>query len=254
MPARTALRRRPRSLVGVFLTVACLVVVGWAVRGLLQDPVPPAPEFGSAAGSVEQPDPSPVGDDGSAEQPGRQDTAASSSAQPSAAAPSGSLAQPGRSPATLPRAEERSEPVRLMLPAVGLEVAVDAVGVAPDGQMEIPEDPDRAGWYRHGPAPGDDAGSVVVAAHVDSSAGPGAFLALTRVQEGDEVMVELADGTQQTFRVIGGEQVAKTDLAVDELFRREGDPVLRLVTCTGDWSPRLGHYTDNLVISAVPVA
>jgi LPXTG-site transpeptidase (sortase) family protein len=140
-----------------------------------------------------------------------------------------------------------------MVPSVGLEVALEPVGVTADGQMEIPDDADRAGWYRHGPAPGDAKGSVVMAAHVDSKAGPGAFLALTEVAEGDEVVVVLADGTRAAYRIVGGEQVAKTDLAVDELFSRDGDPVLRLVTCTGEWSPRMGQYTDNLVISAVPV-
>src|SRR5699024_10267671 len=182
------------------LAMACLVVVGWAVRGLLQDPVPPAPEFGSAAGSVDEADPSSAGVEGLPDQPERQETAASSSAQPSVAASAGSVAQPGRSPATLPAAEERSEPVRLMVPAVGLEVALESVGVTADGQMEIPDDADRAGWYRHGPAPGDAKGSVVVAAHVDSKAGPGAFLALTEVAEGDEVVVVLADGTRAAYR------------------------------------------------------
>ena len=32
---------------------------------------------------------------------------------------------------------------------------VNSVAVAPDGQMEIPQQADRAGWYRHGPAPGE---------------------------------------------------------------------------------------------------
>ena len=69
--------------------------------------------------------------------------------------------------------------MRLTVPSVGLEVTVEAVGVRADGQMEIPDKGDRAGWYRHGPHPGAETGSVVVAAHVDTVTGPGAFLALT---------------------------------------------------------------------------
>ena len=144
-------------------------------------------------------------------------------------------------------------PVRLTVPTVGLEVVLEGVGVSADGQMEIPDEGDRAGWYRHGAAPGDDVGSIVVAAHVDTSEGPAEFLSLTGVSEGDQVEVELDDGSSATYRIVGGEQVAKRDLAVDELFRRDGEPVLRLVTCTGDWLPSAGSYTDNLVISAVPV-
>ena len=47
-------------------------------------------------------------------------------------------------------------------------MAVDPVGVRDDGEMEIPEDADRAGWYQFGPAPADPAGATVIAAHVDS--------------------------------------------------------------------------------------
>ena len=69
-----------------------------------------------------------------------------------------------RSPPTPP-------PVRLVVPDVGIDMAVDPVGVRDDGEMEIPEDADRAGWYRFGPAPADPAGATVVAAHVDSVRG-----------------------------------------------------------------------------------
>lgn len=252
MAIRTALRRDPATLVGVALTLTCLLVAGWAVRGLLQDTVTPTPEFGGSITSVDGARPSGAGDELPA-LVGPRVPAPSPPTQPTRAASAGSIPSPERSPATLPTARERSEPVRLMVPSVGLEVALEPVGVTADGQMEIPDDADRAGWYRHGPAPGDAKGSVVMAAHVDSKAGPGAFLALTEVAEGDEVVVVLADGTRAAYRIVGGEQVAKTDLAVDELFSRDGDPVLRLVTCTGEWSPRMGQYTDNLVISAVPV-
>lgn len=143
-------------------------------------------------------------------------------------------------------------PVRLTVPSIDLEVQLDSVSVTPDGLMEVPDEGDRAGWYRHGPAPGSDRGSVVVAGHVDTSEGPAEFFALTGVQEGAEVVVDLDDGSSATYRIVGGETVAKDNLPVDDVFRRDGDPVLRLVTCTGDWSPRAGSYTDNLVITAVP--
>lgn len=231
MARRTATqpgRPRPVTLV---VTLACLVLAGWAVRGLLQSPVPAVDEFGSSSISIELPSPS----------------------QSSGIVLAESVPRPGRASAALEPVEAGREPVRLTVPAVGLEVDLDAVGVSADGQMEIPDDGDRAGWYRHGPAPDDDGGSVVVAAHIDTKQGPGAFRALTGVSEGDQVLVELADGRSVAYRIVGGEQVAKRDLPVDALFRRDGDPVLRLVTCSGDWSPAAGSYTANLVISAVPV-
>lgn len=251
--ARVAAHRRPRQLniVALGVMLVALVVAGWAVRGLQQGPVPERADFG-AAQTIDVRDvasvavvPSPVAESSAA-------TSSPSSAAPSAPT-TGSLPRPDVSSAALPAVQEPTRPVRLTVPSLELAVAVDAVALDEDGQMTIPDGGDRAGWYRHGPAPGSDEGSVVVASHVDTRTGPGAFFALTQVQEGSEVTVELDDGTSTTYRVVGGEQVAKADLAVDEIFRRDGDPVLRLVTCSGDWSPRAGHYTDNLVITAVPV-
>lgn len=256
MAPRTA-PRRPRqvSVVAIAVTLLCLVLAGWAVRGLLQDPVPQTADFGASTVELDVAGPA-SGEDEAPSEVAESSTATSSPPPGSTPSPAvgSTLPRPGRSSASLPEGDQQEQavPVRLSVPSLDLVVELDGVGVAPDGQMEIPEEPDRAGWYRYGPAPGSDAGSVVVAGHVDTTTGPGAFLGLTRVEEGAEVVVELDDGTSTTYTVVGGEQVAKSNLAVDEIFRRDGDPVLRLVTCTGDWSPRTGHYTDNLVISAVP--
>ncbi|MGC5583496.1 sortase domain-containing protein [Ornithinimicrobium sp. W1665] len=166
---------------------------------------------------------------------------------------------PATRPATLEEATRAASsaadraPVRLQVGAVGLDVPLDAVGVQDDGQMRIPEDADRAGWYRFGPAPGSDQGSAVISGHVDDRSGPGAFLALTDVSEGDEVVVEAADGSSTAYTVVSLRTVAKPELAVQEVFRRDGEPVLQLITCTGPWSPDTRRYTDNLVITAVPV-
>lgn len=251
MARRTAPRPGRVRPVALVVTLVSLVLAGWAVRGLLQEPVPAVDDFGSSSISIELP--APTQTTAGASSPATSDGAANGPSRPAAADSAGSLPRPGRASAALEPLQTGREPVRLTVPAVGLDVDLDGVGVAADGQMEIPDDGDRAGWYRHGPAPGDADGSVVVAAHVDTQEGPGAFLTLTGVTEGDEILVELADGSSAAYRVIGGEQVAKRDLPVDELFRRDGDPVLRLVTCSGDWSPSASSYTDNLVISAVPV-
>ena len=73
-------------------------------------------------------------------------------------------------------------------PPWGVDAAVDPVGVEPDGQMTLPADVDRVGWYRFGPAPGDD-GSAVIAGHVDDrEQGLGALAPLRDAAVGDEVV------------------------------------------------------------------
>ncbi|GGK56282.1 class F sortase [Ornithinimicrobium pekingense] len=261
-------RRRTRlDIVALLVTVVCVAVAGWALRGLLSSPVPQAADFGTDSPvSTAQAAPSsdtPAADDASGaaateapESPVADRSADDGRPAPQAAAPAaGSVpTPPARSSAALAdRPDPAPAPVRLRAPSVDLDVPLDAVGVAADGQMEIPEDADRAGWYRHGPAPGTDNGSAVIAGHVDDRSGPGAFLALTEAREGDELEVDLADGSTATYRIVSRVSVAKPELAVDDLFRRDGSPTLHLVTCTGEWSRQTGHYTDNLVVTAEPV-
>lgn len=145
-------------------------------------------------------------------------------------------------------------PVRLVVPDVGIDMAVDPVGVRDDGEMEIPEDADRAGWYRFGPAPADPAGATVVAAHVDSvQTGIGQFARLRDVAVGSTVTVTSADGSPYEYRVVSVEKVPKDGAPVDQWFDRSGAPRLVLVTCGGTFRRDIGHYTDNVVVTAEPL-
>jgi sortase (surface protein transpeptidase) len=127
------------------------------------------------------------------------------------------------------------------------------VGTAPDGQMAIPDDVDRAGWYRFGPEPGAP-GSAVVAGHVDDAEqGLGAMAALREAEPGDEVLVTDAAGAVTRWQVVSRELLDKQALPVDALFRRDGPPRLTLVTCGGPFLPEVGGYRDNVVVVAEPV-
>ncbi|WP_307859647.1 class F sortase [Cellulomonas sp. zg-ZUI22] len=145
-------------------------------------------------------------------------------------------------------------PVRLVVPDLGLDMPIDAVGVAQDGTMEIPQDADRAGWYRFGPSPADPAGATVVAAHVDSwTTGIGPFSELRTVTPGARVEVTTADGAVHAYTVREVTQVPKQDAPVEQWFDREGSPRLVLVTCGGAFDREVGHYADNVAVTADPV-
>jgi Sortase domain len=145
-------------------------------------------------------------------------------------------------------------PVRVELPALGVAAEVDQVGVADDGQMDLPPDPDRVGWYRFGPAPGEDQGSAVLAAHVDSRRyGLGQFARLRESSPGDRVVVVLADGRSVEHEVVEVRSESKAVVQLDALFRREGEPSLVLVTCGGVYDADARSYEDNVVVTAVPV-
>ncbi len=143
-------------------------------------------------------------------------------------------------------------PVRISAPALGVDAPVDAVGIADDGQMELPEDVSRVGWYRFGPTPGTD-GSAVLAGHVDDrEQGAGALFPLKNAEVGDEVTVTDGAGTATRWRVVSREVITKQVLPVEQLFARDGAPRLTLITCGGPFLPEFRSYRDNVVVVAEP--
>lgn len=157
--------------------------------------------------------------------------------------------------ATLPPAEQVVPPTGLGIDALGISLPVESVGVQADGQMEIPPAAEVAGWYRFGAAPGEDDGTVVIAAHVDSvaSAGLGPFAQLRDLAVGDTVDVTTADGAVVTYAVTGVSSVAKPQVAWGDVFTRDGGHRLVLVTCGGVWHEDRRSYSDNVIVTAEPI-
>ncbi|MBJ7452589.1 MAG: class F sortase, partial [Blastococcus sp.] len=143
-------------------------------------------------------------------------------------------------------------PARISAPSLGVDAPIDPVGIDPDGQMELPDDVSRVGWYRFGPEPGAD-GSAVLAGHVDDEEqGPGALFRLQDAAVGDELTVTDAAGTATRWRVVSRELITKQVLPVDRIFARDGAPRLTLITCGGPFLPEFRSYRDNVVVVAEP--
>lgn len=167
------------------------------------------------------------------------------SAGPSAARPT-----PGRVPAGGVRALARSAPVRLAIPAIGVDTPVLRLGLAADGSVQVPPvtDHDRAGWYRHSPTPG-QVGPSVILGHVTVGAyGDGVFRHLGRLRRGDGIVVRLENGASAGFTVTTVRTVAKADFPTEAVYGDVDRPELRLITCGG---PRTaGGYPDNVIVFA----
>ncbi|MGF1646179.1 MAG: class F sortase [Kineosporiaceae bacterium] len=179
--------------------------------------------------------------------------------------PGAASTPPGAAPA-LPRPAVRdasldalaapaaSPPSRLVIPDLGVDASVDAVGVQPDGAMVIPASPTSVGWYQYGSAPADPAGNTVIAGHVATREdGPGALAPLVEARPGMRIEVTASDGTVHSYEVAGREAIVKEALPVDQVFARDGRPLLVLVTCGGEYLPELRSHRDNIVVTAVPV-
>ncbi|MDI6099332.1 class F sortase [Actinoplanes sp. NEAU-A12] len=163
---------------------------------------------------------------------------------------------PARVPVTdgrPPAAATTDAPARLRIPALGLDTAVDAVGLDPKtGDFAVPPSVDRVGWYRFGPDFSAPAGSIVIAGHVDAAGqGEGAFFKLGSLTAGDTVVLAGAGARTRTFEVVARERHTKTAIPLDGYFARDGAARLTLITCGGPFDAATRHYRDNVVVTAV---
>ena len=150
-----------------------------------------------------------------------------------------------------PGSERKSRPERFRLGEIDLPVT--PVGVADDGMMELPNTAYAVGWYEFGARPADRAGTTVLAGHVDTKAeGLGPLAALRGVDEGSEIAMTAVDGKIRRYRVTDVRVIRKARVPLDQIFAREGDETLVVITCGGPYSRSTG-YRDNVIATARPI-
>ena len=153
-------------------------------------------------------------------------------------------------PADLEPVSPALPPLRVLIPRVGVNARIIPVGVETTGTMEVPADVRTVGWYRFGPSPGLP-GSTVLIGHVDSrAAGPGVFFGLSELEPGDRIRVLASRRRWESFEVVA-RSLWEKDRLPRQLFSREGDPVLTLITCGGSFDSAAGRYTHNVVVTAI---
>ena len=68
-----------------------------------------------------------------------------------------------------------------------------------------------------GSRPG-QAGSAIIAGHIDSDRGPGVFFRLRQLRPGDRIYVQHADGTPAVFRVCAEHTFAKDHFPTQKVY------------------------------------
>ncbi|GHE34091.1 class F sortase [Streptomyces vinaceus] len=143
-----------------------------------------------------------------------------------------------------------SEPVRVRIPAAGVDTGpLLKLGLAADGTVEVPSvaDGDRIGWYTGGVTPG-ETGPAVLIGHYDTARGPAVLRDVAKIHAGDEITVSRADGGAAVFRVRALEQVDKRQFPTARVYGNTAHPELRLITCGGEITD--GHRPDNIIVYA----
>jgi sortase (surface protein transpeptidase) len=147
---------------------------------------------------------------------------------------------------------ERSVPVSVYIPAIGVHSQLLHLGLNPNGSLQVPSLTTSAGeaaWYKYSATPG-QIGTSVIEGHVDSYQGPAVFFRLGSLQPGDHVDVTLADGVTAIFRISGVRRYLKVDFPAKTIYGAADFAALRLITCGGTFDYATRHYLGSTVVFA----
>jgi sortase (surface protein transpeptidase) len=223
-------RRGVLTLLALTAVVAGLVLVVVAVLGQQTAPRPPR-----AVGRIETPSPT------ASAVPSSSPSQAPSQA-PSTAASDG--------PTSTPLGPSR--PVRIRIPAIGVDSKVTRLGLADDGTLAVPQpgpDLNHAAWFENSPTPGQP-GPSIIEGHVDSEQGPSVFFRLGDVRPGDRIRVTRKDGVTLVFTVNAVRDFKKKSFPTSVVYGGDlSTPQLRLITCS-DFDRAIRHHVGNEVVFA----
>jgi sortase (surface protein transpeptidase) len=154
-----------------------------------------------------------------------------------------------QAPVPRPSPLQVAEPVRLIIPSIGVRSGLVHLGLTSSGALQVPPTTAVAGWYTGSVRPG-AIGAAVIAGHIDSVSGPGVFFRLRLLRPGERVYVRRADGSLAVFEVTAVHSYLKTRFPTMAVYGPVPAAELRLITCGGTFDYATGHYLSNVIVYA----
>jgi LPXTG-site transpeptidase (sortase) family protein len=150
-------------------------------------------------------------------------------------------------------------PKHITITRIGVDAPVIDLNFEPGTNTPaVPDSGSDVGWYDFSGHVGAD--NAVFAGHVDWQTAngqpiPGAFYRLRELRIGDEITVDMDDGSQMKYRVTGNVALKWDDPNVGKAMNLDGKDVLTLITCGGQWEKNPseehgGNYTHRIIVRA----
>jgi LPXTG-site transpeptidase (sortase) family protein len=142
-----------------------------------------------------------------------------------------------------------------------VDAPIVVLGLDSRNYPEVPDSGSDVAWYTFS-APPDSGSNAVFSGHVDwyywDMPGEGVFYHVRELEIGDEISVELEDGSQLGYVVTGNVAVAYDDPNVVKVMDPTSRDVITLITCGGTWlrdysNPSGGNYSHRVIVRAEKV-
>lgn len=137
----------------------------------------------------------------------------------------------------------------------GQRVPVLPMSVNEDNVFLPPENVGQVGWYQDSAEPGtNQEGSIVMSSHINSAQqGNGIGSMFTLLKEGEEITLWNTEGKKTTWRITKTYAAPKSGELPEIVQKSDGEQVLVLVTCSGEYIGPPVYYQDNTIVEAVEV-
>lgn len=142
----------------------------------------------------------------------------------------------------------RGLPVRLQIPIIGVDSAIEDAYITPDGRMDVPAGTENVAWFAIGTIPGQK-GSAVIGGHFGIDDGiPKVFYNLNKLVVGDKVYVVDDYGDTLAFEVKSIRLYDRDAEASSVFYSTDGKAHLNVITCEGEWNKVDDSYPDRRVV------
>jgi LPXTG-site transpeptidase (sortase) family protein len=143
-----------------------------------------------------------------------------------------------------------SYPIRLTIPKINVDAALDYVALTSQGALGVPKSPSNVGWYDRGPRPGEKGSSVIDGHFGYKDNVPAVFDKLHLLQQGDNIYVKDDLGMTTAFVVRDVRTLDENQDASNVFISNDEKAHLNLITCQGTWIEVHKSYASRLVVFA----
>jgi len=160
--------------------------------------------------------------------------------------------------ALAPSEADAPRPIRINIPLIGVDAPIVDMGLDSRNYPQVPNSGSDVAWYTFSAPPGSGS-NAVFSGHVDwyywGQPGEGVFFHLRELKIGDQISLELEDGSQLGYMVTGNVAVAYDDPNIVKVMDPTSSDAITLITCGGTWlrdysNPRGGNYSHRVIVRA----
>jgi hypothetical protein len=156
--------------------------------------------------------------------------------------------------AVSPRTIPPKTPVRLVIPSLGINSSITAMGRDANGVMGVPRGAHGISWFNISAFPGyrtDRIVNAIFAGHNVWNSVPGTFANLHTITIGATVHIHYHDRTVGQFQVISSDCYPLDGVPISVMSRVGGSVRTTLITCSGERTPAGFNRRHVVILEAV---